>query len=85
MAVFEAAVLTTQGNELLIDSVAGAKIEFTRMVVGGGNYTQEERVRRALEERRVLNLLFRRIKKLVHNVSCLQLLSQMRIWNMDIK
>lgn len=54
MAVFEAAVLTTQGNELLIDSVAGAKIEFTRMVVGGGNYTQEERVRRALEERRVL-------------------------------
>jgi len=49
MAVFNSAVLTTKGNELLIDAAAGNKITFTRMAVGCGEYTDEERERSALE------------------------------------
>ena len=41
MAVFEGAVLTTKGNELLIDAVAGNEITFTKMSVGSGVYTDE--------------------------------------------
>ena len=51
MAIFESAVLTARGNELLIDAVAGNQITFTRMVVGSGQYTDEERARSALEKR----------------------------------
>lgn len=50
MGVWESAVLTTRGNELLIDAVAGDRITFTRMVVGRGIYTDEERQRRVLEK-----------------------------------
>ena len=50
MAVFEGAVLTTKGNELLIDAVAGNEITFTKMSVGSGVYTDEERERYALEK-----------------------------------
>lgn len=50
MAVFNSAVLTARGNELLVDAVAGDKIIFTRMVVGCGEYSDEEKERRALEK-----------------------------------
>lgn len=50
MAIFEASVLTARGNELLIESAAGNKIIFTRMVAGGGEYTDRERERWALEK-----------------------------------
>lgn len=50
MAVFECAVLTTKGNELLIDAVAGNEITFTKMSVGSGVYTDEERERNKLEK-----------------------------------
>lgn len=50
MGVFNSAVLTTRGNELLVDAVAGDKIVFTRMAVGSGVYSDEERERRALEK-----------------------------------
>lgn len=50
MAVFDCAVLTKKGNELLIDAVAGNEITFTRMIVGSGAYTDEERKRSALEK-----------------------------------
>ena len=36
MGVFNSAVLTARGNELLVDAVAGDKIVFTRMAVGCG-------------------------------------------------
>lgn len=49
MAVFNSAVLTTRGNELLVDAVAGDRITFTRMVVGCGEYSDRERERSALE------------------------------------
>ena len=50
MAVFNSAVLTARGNELLVDAVAGDKIIFTRMVVGCGEYSEEEKERRVLEK-----------------------------------
>lgn len=50
MGVFNSAVLTARGNELLVDAVAGDKIVFTRMAVGSGVYSDEERERRALEK-----------------------------------
>ncbi len=50
MGVFNSAVLTARGNELLVDAVAGDKIVFTRMAVGCGVYSDEERERRALEK-----------------------------------
>lgn len=49
MAIFNSAVLTTRGSGLLIDAVAGDKITFTRMVVGCGEYSDEERERNSLE------------------------------------
>lgn len=49
MAVFNSAVLTTRGNELLVDAVAGDRITFTRMVVGCGEYSDRERERSVLE------------------------------------
>lgn len=49
MAVFNSAVLTVRGNELLVDAVAGDRIIFTRMVVGCGEYSGSERERIALE------------------------------------
>ncbi len=50
MAMFNSAVLTKKGNELLIDAAAGNKIIFTRMIVGCGEYTDAERERSALEK-----------------------------------
>lgn len=50
MAIFNSAVLTRKGNELLIDAAAGNKITFTRMIVGCGEYTDAERERRELEK-----------------------------------
>lgn len=50
MGVLNSAVLTARGNELLVDAVAGDKIVFTRMAVGCGVYSDEERERRALEK-----------------------------------
>lgn len=50
MAIFNSAVLTRKGNELLIDAAAGNKIAFTRMIVGCGEYTDAERERSKLEK-----------------------------------
>lgn len=50
MSMFNSAVLTTKGNELLIKAVAGKQIEFTRLVTGCGIYTEEEKGRAALEQ-----------------------------------
>ena len=50
MAIFNSAVLTKKGNELLIDAAAGNKITFTRMIVGCGEYTDVERERNFLEK-----------------------------------
>ena len=50
MAIFNSAVLTRKGNELLIDAAAGNRITFTRMIVGCGEYTDAERERSKLEK-----------------------------------
>ncbi len=49
MGIFNSAVLTRAGNELLVTAAAGKQIEFTRMVTGCGIYTDEEKTRAALE------------------------------------
>ena len=54
MSAFCEAVLTTQGNSLLIEAAAGQKIEFTRLATGSGEYdgTEELRAMEALKEER---------------------------------
>ena len=54
MAAFCEAVLTTQGNSLLIEAAAGHKIEFTRLATGSGEYdgTEGLRAMEALKEER---------------------------------
>lgn len=49
MSLFNSAVLTIKGNEILINAAAGKQIEFTRMVTGCGIYTEEEKKRSYLE------------------------------------
>ena len=48
MAIWRRAVLTSAGNELLVTAAAGKQIIFTRMVIGCGIYTEEEKDRAAL-------------------------------------
>lgn len=50
MAIFNSAVLTLKGNELLVTAVEGKQIEFTRLVTGSGVYTEAEQSRAALEQ-----------------------------------
>ena len=55
MAQFYAAVMTNGGAALLADAVAGnAKIQFTAMVAGDGEYTEQERSVTALQSRTAL-------------------------------
>lgn len=49
MSIFNGAVLTRKGNELLVTAAAGRKIEFTKLVTGSGIYSEEQRSRAALE------------------------------------
>ncbi len=51
MSIFNSAVLTKKGNELLVTAAAGRKIIFTRLVTGRGVYTEEEKQRNVLEEK----------------------------------
>lgn len=51
MSIFNSAVLTKKGNELLVTAAAGRKIIFTRLVAGRGVYTEEEKQRSVLEEK----------------------------------
>ena len=50
MSIFNSAVLTKKGNELLVTAAAGKQIIFTRLVTGCGIYTEEEKQRAALEQ-----------------------------------
>ena len=54
MAIFESAVLTRAGNELLVTAAAGKKITFTRLVTGSGIYEEDEKKRAALENAEAL-------------------------------
>lgn len=55
MAQYGTAVMTDAGASLLADSIAnGYKIEFVKMVVGSGVYTQEEKERTALKTQNAL-------------------------------
>ena len=42
MAVFNNSILTTGGNELIVEAAAGCQIEFTRLVTGSGLYDGAE-------------------------------------------
>ena len=37
MAVFNNSILTTGGNELIVEAAAGCQIEFTRLVTGSNS------------------------------------------------
>ena len=50
MAEFYAAVTTNLGVSLSADLLTGEQIEFTKLVAGGGNYTEEELVRTELQK-----------------------------------
>lgn len=50
MSIFNSAVLTKKGNDLLVTAAAGKQIIFTRLVTGCGIYTEEEKQRAALEQ-----------------------------------
>lgn len=50
MSIFNSAVLTKKGNELLVTAAAGKQIIFTRLVTGCGIYTEEEKQRAVLEQ-----------------------------------
>ena len=54
MGIFNSAVLTRAGNDLLVTAAAGKQIVFTRMVTGCGIYTDEEKTRAALETAQAL-------------------------------
>ncbi|MBR1476893.1 MAG: phage tail protein [Lachnospiraceae bacterium] len=55
MGSFKAAVMTERGAQLLRDALAGtAKIEFTAMFAGDGEYTEAEAIPSALMERTAL-------------------------------
>lgn len=52
MAEFNSAVMTNEGAALLAQCQAGiAKIQFTAMVTGDGEYTEEEKKRESLQQR----------------------------------
>lgn len=50
MSIFNSAVLTRRGNELLVTAAAGKQIIFTRLVTGCGIYSEEEKQRSKLEQ-----------------------------------